>query len=748
MFERPAFKHHLHVAAIQPDSLVLLTESSHALLMGPVLAELGPLLDGHHTVGDLVMALQSVASPGDILYALNQLAARGFLIEGLGEAATPASAFWHSFGAEAPVARARLAAARVGLRALGPGAQALREALTSLAVRVEESGDVTIVVTDDYLNPALEEVNAQQLAARQPWLLVKLVGSVLWLGPWFQPPDSACWACLAQRLRDNRQVEAYIQAKLGRATYFPTSRGALPVTLALGANWAATQIARWIAQGQNLPLHNRLLTWDITTTATAQHELVRRPQCPACGSPVVAPTAQPVTLGHVQKKLNNDGGSRSLFPEEVFARYQHHVSPISGVVTELVDQSPDIDGLTYSYAAGHNFAIARGDFEDLRSNLRGRSGGKGMTDTQAKVSAIAEAIERYSGVFRSDGEVLRRASYRQLGTDAVHLHDCLLFSERQYQERNEWNPHQRSRYHLVPKPFDEDVELDWTPVWSLTHQTFRYVPTVYCYYGHPDLKWFFCGSDANGCAAGHTREEAVLQGVLELVERDAVALWWYNRVRRPSVDLDSFNLPYIQELRAHYAARQRTLWLLDLTSDLGIPVFGALSSRTDRPVEDILIGFGAHLDPRIAALRALTELNQFFPVAMRTAPDGSTVYLTDEPDTLSWLQQATLAGHPYLKPDESVPPRLAGDFDQPQGGDLLDDIQRCQAAVEQAGLEVLVLDQTRADVGMPVCRVIIPGLRHFWRRLGPGRLYTVPVQLGWRAEPLAEADLNPVSVFF
>ena len=75
-------------------------------------------------------------------------------------------------------------------------------------------------------------------------------------------------------------------------------------------------------------------------------------------------------------------------------------------------------------------------------------------------------------------------------------------------------------------------------------------------------------------------------------------------------------------------------------------------------------------------------------------------------------------------------------------------MERCLALAERAGLEVLVQDQTRPDVGMRVCRVIVPGLRHFWRRLGPGRLYDVPVQLGWLAEPRAETELNSYSLFF
>ena len=61
-------------------------------------------------------------------------------------------------------------------------------------------------------------------------------------------------------------------------------------------------------------------------------------------------------------------------------------------------------------------------------------------------------------------------------------------------------------------------------------------------------------------------------------------------------------------------------------------------------------------------------------------------------------------------------------------------------------MEVLVLDQTRSDIGIPVARVIVPEMRHFWPRFAPGRLYDVPVEMGWLDAPHAEADLNPSAV--
>src|SRR6516164_521482 len=71
----------------------------------------------------------------------------------------------------------------------------------------------------------------------------------------------------------------------------------------------------------------------------------------------------------------------------------------------------------------------------------------------------------------------------------------------------------------------------------------------------------------------------------------------------------------------------------------------------------------------------------------------------------------------------------------------------CRRIVEERGMEVLVLDQTRPDVKMPVVKVIVPGLRHFRARFAPGRLYDVPVQMGWEERSLAEEELNPIPVF-
>ena len=63
----------------------------------------------------------------------------------------------------------------------------------------------------------------------------------------------------------------------------------------------------------------------------------------------------------------------------------------------------------------------------------------------------------------------------------------------------------------------------------VARQTFQYLPTSILYFFYQGSVAFL--ADSNGCAAGNTREEAIVPGFLELVERDAYAIWWYNRLR-------------------------------------------------------------------------------------------------------------------------------------------------------------------------------------------------------------------------
>jgi ribosomal protein S12 methylthiotransferase accessory factor len=298
----------------------------------------------------------------------------------------------------------------------------------------------------------------------------------------------------------------------------------------------------------------------------------------------------------------------------------------------------------------------------------------------------------------------------------------------------------------VPEAY-ADEPIEWSPVLSLTTGDRRFVPSAAVYLSFRGEGARFCKGDSNGLSSGNTIEEAILQGLLELVERDAVALWWYNRVRVPALDLESFDDRYLLDVRGCYERLGRRVWALDLTTDLGVPCFAALAARRDQAREEIIFGFGAHLDARIALSRAVTELNQMLPSVLRTDEERRAQLLPDFADVIRWWNHATLKEHRHLMPAEGLPLRRLNDFSTPARDDLREDVLDCVARVYSSGVDVLVHNLTRADVGLAVARVFAPGLRHFWRRLAPGRLYEVPVRLGWLAEPLREQELNPVSLF-
>jgi oxazoline/thiazoline synthase len=134
-------------------------------------------------------------------------------------------------------------------------------------------------------------------------------------------------------------------------------------------------------------------------------------------------------------------------------------------------------------------------------------------------------------------------------------------------------------------------------------------------------------------------------------------------------------------------------------------------------------------------------------VPAATGPESARTYRGGE-DAVRWWRTVRAAGAAYLVPDPEAAPRRLEDVANLASDDLYEDIRHCVGIAAARGIEILVLDQTRPDVGLPVVRVVAPGLRHFWARFGPGRLYDVPVEQGWLAGSLDEGELNPFVVQF
>jgi oxazoline/thiazoline synthase len=754
----PKFKECFVLEKIGEEGIVVLSENNYSWITGRPFVIVSPYLDGKHSIDQILTILENKISMPEIFYAIESLKSEGYLVETQNEMPPKIESFWNSLNVDIAKNAKNKTNKTIGIKVFGEVEIPknlegfFKNSDLNLATE-DDTPDFYLALTDDYDRKGLSDWNKQMLENKTPWLLCKMFGMNTWLGPLMNSDDeTACWECTAQRIRANRQMESYIQVVKEKNDAIITSRSAFAPSVNIVLNMAVMEIAKFFMTNENKNLKNILLTINNQSLEIERHFLVKRPQCKACGSAEYYKKdreATLITLKSSPKSHKNDGGHRVMSAEATYQKYKHHISPLTGVITSLDRLDRYESDLIYTYGAGHNFAMMthRGMYFMLK-NLRGRSGGKGITEIQAKVSGMCEAIERYSGVYRGD-EVAFLAAYHDIAHQALHPNSYLLFSESQYEKRHEQNKDEKSDYHKVPEPFDENRIIEWSPLTCLNDNTITYVPAAYCYFGHPDiLTRFDTACDANGNAAGNTIEEAIFQGFLELVERDAVAVWWYNRIKRQEIDIDSFEIPYLTDLQKYFASTNRNLWVLDISSDLGIHTYVALSQRTDNPVEDIVLGFGAHLDPKIALLRAVTEVNQFMPCVSNTKNDGETDYWFDDPAAIDWWKTATLANQPYLVPDANLPKLRFEEIEDKSTHDLKIDIEICVKAAEELGMKTYVLDQTRPDIGLNIAKVIVPGLRHFWKRFDKGRLYDVAVKMGYRETPIDEKDLNPIGIFF
>ena len=292
------------------------------------------------------------------------------------------------------------------------------------------------------------------------------------------------------------------------------------------------------------------------------------------------------------------------------------------------------------------------------------------------------------------------------------------YSETQFQQRNYWNAFNEPDC-AVPMPVEPTHAIEWLRACNLTSPDEEaWLPASYVLLNYVDYDATFARADSTGAAAGASIEDAVLRGLLEVIERDAAALWWYNRCHRPPVRAP---IPQDLEVERWLSELNRRIWLLDLTTEWQVPVTAALSARNDGSSVLVATAAGTTFDE--SCERAIRELA--VSVTFEQVQTGLKQH---------WLRRETLDANPWLQSSSAI--RSYGHREVSGLDDLLE-----RARV--LGRQVLSIDLTRPSTGwIPVVKVCVPGMCSGSRRTGPGRLYDAPVNLGWLAEPRSEAQIN------
>jgi ribosomal protein S12 methylthiotransferase accessory factor len=215
----------------------------------------------------------------------------------------------------------------------------------------------------------------------------------------------------------------------------------------------------------------------------------------------------------------------------------------------------------------------------------------------------------------------------------------------------------------------------------------------------------------NGLASGNHPLEAILHGLFEVIERDAVALWEAMppparaaRLLAPAT-IDDANA----DLLARFAAAGIAVGIWDVTTDIGIAAFLCLGLAPDAPGDSgPEMGAGCHADRAIALSRALTELAQVRLTRISGARDDFSPESWNGANAASRSAEARAwLATPGRRDYAAVPTA--------QGATLHADLAHARARLREAGMsQVIVVDLARPAVGIPVVRVIVPGLEGPW----------------------------------
>jgi YcaO-like protein with predicted kinase domain len=359
--------------------------------------------------------------------------------------------------------------------------------------------------------------------------------------------------------------------------------------------------------------------------------------------------------------------------------------------------------------------------------------GRGTGPEEALRNCLAEAAERWCAIF-DENQPGVWATERDMAQAAISPQSLLLISDRQYENAEKWNSETDGDHHL-PKRRDPNQPIFWVEADSLTKNSKVLVPAAYCYLGYPLAgDQGFPVPDSSGLAAGENQESCVVRGLFELVERDAVSIWWYGRIARPAAQIDREKLRLLADIEKWFETQGRKFWLLDLTTDLELPVLAAISC--DETGKDPSFGYSAGWTKAEAARGAMGELIQFEATkGLTSRREGS-----DRGDFLGWCLQARVTDQPHLLPSPSAEAELPARITR--------NVPSLVGLLNRKGIEVIVRKLNRDHAPFSVTRVIAPGLRPIWPRFAPGRLYDVPTELRWRSCRLQESELNSVSIIY
>jgi ribosomal protein S12 methylthiotransferase accessory factor len=388
------------------------------------------------------------------------------------------------------------------------------------------------------------------------------------------------------------------------------------------------------------------------------------------------PSPSPLVLRDALKNYRHDQ-EKIIAPDETINRFKDRVTKSGlSILKEVVRVDKGrLDIPVYFSVCGTDAVNAIGNYKQM---------GKGATPLQSQASAVMELAERFSLFsFRRNSSNFLTAPAKALKEPMMDFHWIARSVDDTSEDLD------------AAQLFFNDLPLQWIWAYNLTRQEQVLVP----------FNWFYTINEFNGSSAGNCAEEALCQGICEVVERHVCSLIDGRQIKVPLIDPRSVADPAALELMAKYSSAGIELFLSDFTLEMGIPTVGALAwdPSTFPSKSEIVWTAGTTPSPTKALCRALTEVAQ-----LAGDFNSSANYLASGLRKFHNLQEAQFVTHPGVTTPLDRLPDLGHD-------NIKIEVERCINALARRQLDIFIVDILHPSLKIPAFYTIIPGT-HFRER--------------------------------
>lgn len=601
--------------------------------------------------------------------------------------------------------------------------------------------DLALVLHDAW-NPSVHQ-KAEEVFHRTntPWLRGFVSFGEGVIGPLVRPGTPGCSQCMDMRrfITGNDRKEMWeIQKRLELTGGIQHEPWATRIGLKHLGQLVVAELKR-MTQGDMTQSEGKVCFTNLKTLKSSWHSFLPVPLCQVCSQlPDDSPERATITLKQ-SPKVTSDSFRTTSLDSLNMVLVKDYLDQRTGLLTDKMVN------LVHTFAdVSVNLPLFEGDE---------RTAGRTNSFTVSELTAILEGLERYCGLEPRGKRTVVHDSYNNLKEQALHPIEVGVHAKEEYE-----------RPGFPFTEFDPDRPISWVWGYSFLQERPILVPELLAYYSLGGESRGFVYETSNGCALGGSLEEAIIYGILEVVERDSFLMTWYAQMPLPRLDPTTIDDQELQlMIERMRAVAGYDLYLYNSTMEHGIPCILAIAKNIKDKGMNLICAAGSHLDPVRAVKTAVHELagmmlsldeklEKYQEDYVRMLHDSSLVQQMDDHGMLYGLPQAEERLQ-FLLDDRR--PLLSFDEEfkwKSTHLDLTDDLQDIIQVFRQLHLDVIVVDQTTPETtrnGLHCVKVLIPGMlpmtfgHHLTRITGLDRVLKVPMELGYANEPLTGQQLNP-----